>query len=263
MTEFKQPEQQLLLPPSNAQLLESYLSEYAIMRVQWQHHQVVAGDSLASIAKQFKSRISAIRRANHLTHNTVKTGDHLLIPVTHLTSGVFAVPHMNKQSHFKLGPQQTIHTIKLNDTLSDIAKTYHITSGMIRFWNPSNAKAPLSPGKRLVLWLPRHKHFDYYTVQPGDTLGEIAMQAGINTSILKRVNGLSGHVIHPNQVLRVPMSKTSGTHHTLSSQYAVKKGDSFYAIANRHHISVQSLLDWNQLSLDATLQPGQKLTVYR
>ncbi len=263
MTEYNQPHQKLLLPPENAQYLQSYLLNVKDIPVHWQHHQVHTGDTLASIAQQFGSQVTAIQMANHIATSTVRSGQHLLIPVGSLIHGHIVPPTMDKQSYFKLGPQQTLHTIMANESLSQIAKQYHITTGMIRFWNPENAKLPLQVGKRLVIWLPRQTHFDIYIVKSGDSLGSIAQKAGVSVRTIQQANRLIGHIIFPDQVLQIPMAKKPGLHHTLPSIYTVKRGDSIYAIAHRHRIPVKNLLDWNQLMLSSVLHPGQTLTIYR
>jgi membrane-bound lytic murein transglycosylase D len=44
--------------------------------------------------------------------------------------------------------------------------------------------------------------------------------------------------------------------------YVVRRGDSLAAIASRFRVTVNSLLDWNSLSADRYLQPGQSLVLY-
>jgi hypothetical protein len=43
-----------------------------------------------------------------------------------------------------------------------------------------------------------------YTVKKGDSLGRIASKHGIGLSSLRRANGISGDLIRPGQVLKIP-----------------------------------------------------------
>jgi membrane-bound lytic murein transglycosylase D len=44
--------------------------------------------------------------------------------------------------------------------------------------------------------------------------------------------------------------------------YVVRRGDSLAAIARRFRVTVGSLLEWNNLSADRYLQPGQSLVLF-
>lgn len=107
-----------------------------------------------------------------------------------------------------------------------------------------------------------------YTVKSGDTLWEIASSHGISVANLKNWNSLSSDIIYVGQKLKVANSSSSNTQNTSNSnsanhnsstqQYAVKAGDSLWAIANQHGISVSDLKKWNNLSTD-TIYIGQNL----
>jgi membrane-bound lytic murein transglycosylase D len=45
----------------------------------------------------------------------------------------------------------------------------------------------------------------------------------------------------------------------VNSYYTVKSGDSFWTIARKNNTSVKKLLQWNSMSANAKLKPGQKL----
>lgn len=59
--------------------------------------------------------------------------------------------------------------------------------------------------KLTLLLLPNIAEGDrVYTVQAGDTLGEIARHYGVTVEVLQRANSLAGDLIRPGQELRVP-----------------------------------------------------------
>ena len=46
-------------------------------------------------------------------------------------------------------------------------------------------------------------------------------------------------------------------------RYAVRNGDSLYAIADRFNVSVNDIKSWNQtVASNRYIQPGQRLTLY-
>lgn len=86
------------------------------------------------------------------------------------------------------------------------------------------------------------------TVQPGDTLGAIAVRYNISVAELMRLNNLSTQSIRAGQELRLPSS----------ASIIVQAGDTLERIAKRNGISVQELRRANNLSSDS-IRPGQTL----
>ena len=124
-----------------------------------------------------------------------------------------------------------------------------------------------------------------YTVVSGDGLYAIARKTGTSIDDLLRLNGLSlNSTIYPGQVLTLsgnseaaPAAEstestaeesqeevTTPEETTLSTNakmYYVHSGDSLYRIAHNHGISLSTLLEWNHLSVDSIIHPGQGLMV--
>jgi membrane-bound lytic murein transglycosylase D len=44
--------------------------------------------------------------------------------------------------------------------------------------------------------------------------------------------------------------------------YVVRRGDSLYSIAQRFRVSVTKLVEWNDVSIQQYLQPGQRLVMF-
>ena len=124
-----------------------------------------------------------------------------------------------------------------------------------------------------------------YTVVSGDGLYAIARKTGISIEDLLSLNGLSlNSTIYPGQVLTLSANTEGATaeestestaeesqeeaatsEETTSSanakMYYVHSGDSLYRIAHNHGISLSTLLEWNHLSVDSIIHPGQGLIV--
>lgn len=114
---------------------------------------------------------------------------------------------------------------------------------------------------------------DTYTVKKGDTLYEIALSYSTTVSELQSLNGLSSHIIYPNQKLTVtkaaaakPAETTpstpapSSTTNTANRTYTIVSGDTLSAIAHKYKISLSNLKSWNKLTSDLIF-PGEKLIV--
>ena len=124
-----------------------------------------------------------------------------------------------------------------------------------------------------------------YTVVSGDGLYAIARKTGTSIDDLLSLNGLSlNSTIYPGQVLTLSGNSESApaaestestaeesqeevatpeetTPSTNAKMYYVHSGDSLYRIAHNHGISLSTLLEWNHLSVDSIIQPGQGLIV--
>ena len=96
--------------------------------------------------------------------------------------------------------------------------------------------------------------FQQYTVRPGDTISGICLKFGLsNISTLIQVNGIKNvRSIWSGQRLKVP--SMDGIIHTVLS------GETLAAIATRYGVTVEDLLDANDLASES-LQVGQELFV--
>ena len=119
-----------------------------------------------------------------------------------------------------------------------------------------------------------------YTVVSGDSLYAIARKTGTSIQDLLSLNGLNlNSVIHPGQVLQLSNAyESSSTEETVTTtegtasseetttsgnaqMYYVHQGDTLYRIARNNGISLSTLLEWNNLSVDSPIHPGQGLIV--
>ena len=88
---------------------------------------------------------------------------------------------------------------------------------------------------------------DTYIVQKGDSLWSIARKYNINVNDLISLNNLSNNILSVGQQLQIPKKEELLEYKT----YTVKKGDSLYKIANDNNITVNKLIDYN--NLDSTV----------
>ena len=179
--------------------------------------------------------------------------------------------------------------------LSYIAKLAHISLSDVRQLNPAFRRTSTQPDIKYQLLLPvhrvetfkanlaqstqKHVQWRHHRVQPGETLSQIAAQYHTTVPIVQQVNHLSTTLIHTHQYLQIPLTNEWSGQSTLHvksnniaedhipgpqhSNYTVKKGDTLISIAKQHHVSTREIAFWNNLKSNATLQPDQKLTLWR
>jgi LysM repeat protein len=95
-----------------------------------------------------------------------------------------------------------------------------------------------------------------YTVAPGDSLWKISQKFNISINQLVDLNNLAGNEIWVGQQLNV----TPNTDDNKSNIYTVKKGDTLYLISKALGVSVNDLIQNNNLTSDV-LWVGQQLLI--
>lgn len=98
---------------------------------------------------------------------------------------------------------------------------------------------------------------DEYTVQPGDTLSEIALRFGTTVSKLAQLNRISDpDKIYPGQQLKLPSGSQSG-----SQYYTIRPGDTLSGIAARYGTTVSRLQSLNNISDPDKIYAGTRIRV--
>lgn len=263
----------LLVPTNKYAVFEHEIKQISAHPILWQKHRVASGESLSTIAQQYHTTVNKIENANHLNDSHIKINQVLTIPGKYAVDGMAIHTTSSIVSEAKLpGPQPINITILAHDTLSTIAKRYHVQTREIRYWNDLSERTQLHPQQKLVLWLPasRFKTRDIvYHVKAHDTLSQIAAKFGTSTHTLARVNHIQHNLIHPHQALHIPHAKTyeHSWPKPISRQndmliYHTYLGDTLAKVADHYGISVQQLAIWNHLHLNASLVPDERLLIY-
>lgn len=110
--------------------------------------------------------------------------------------------------------------------------------------------AGLAAVAAFAIWWPSAVAADTYVVEPGDSLGAIAARAGVSTSRLAALNGISDpNRIFPGQILSTDEP----------AKYTVRSGDTLSGIAARNGLSTSYLAGLNGISNPNTIYEGQTL----
>jgi membrane-bound lytic murein transglycosylase D len=104
-------------------------------RNSWRYHPVVAGDTLASVAGEFRVSAAELASANQLTSGESLTGvEGLVVPVP-LAAEAMA--------------RTRLYTVRKGDTLVTIADRFGVSLSQLRRWNSIPSGIRVEPGRRL------------------------------------------------------------------------------------------------------------------
>ena len=196
-------------------------------RLTFQKHTVAKGETMSKIAARYGVSTDALASYNRISNpNMVAVGTVLLIP----RSGTSAPP-----------PE----ALTASASKSSSSK-------------PSTTKSTTTTSKPTART---------HTVAKGETLSTIADRYDVSTSDLQDWNNLkSANNIQAGQKLTVMTSGSASSSSTAKAAapkapttYTVKKGDTLSDIAERHDVSVSSLVSANGLKSASAIYPGQVL----
>jgi membrane-bound lytic murein transglycosylase D len=166
----------------------------------------------------------------------VRSGDNLSSIARRNQVSITLLKDINKLSSNRLGIGQILNMPKSRSVASNLAQQPQT--------RPSAAVGTL------------------YTVRAGDSLSKIATHKKVSVAELKRWNKLSSNALKIGQKLSVTSSSSlSVAKNSKATVYKVRSGDSLYAIAKRHKVSLKQLQNWNP-SISNALKPGQTLSLY-
>jgi membrane-bound lytic murein transglycosylase D len=188
-------------------------------RVRVSLHTVKRGESVASIAKQFKTQAIVVRDMNNLGTEPLVVGSELRVPsaVVNLPAKVMlAAARVDGRSN-RSGRRPAVHVVRNGDSLWRIAKRHRMDVATLARMNGMGPGDTLRAGQKLVLntrAAPSSRSSQSvasgsarpvsYQVRTGDTLSRIAQVFGVTVSELVDWNGISTHsTLRPGQKLTV------------------------------------------------------------
>jgi LysM repeat protein len=149
--------------------------------------------------------------------------------------------------------------VQPGDSLWSIAQRHETTVAAIMEANGLTSDS-LNPGHVLRLPTTATVKPDTYVVQAGDSPYSIAMAFGLSLDELIAINNLDGHIIHVGQVLRLTPSAADAP--AVPLVVTVQRGDSLWALAQRHDVSWEAIADANGISRsNPRLAVGTNLTI--
>ncbi|WP_046174455.1 peptidoglycan endopeptidase [Domibacillus indicus] len=243
---------------------------------------VKQGDTLFSIANQYKLSVVQLKELNNLESDALSINDRLIVPENNSTPAAKAEQTGEESTAAVTTAAASSYTVKSGDSLGAIASRYKTSVAALKQLNGLNSdviyvgqklkvsgSAPAASKPSSTGTTTKTTSTSTYTVKSGDSLGAIASRYKTSVAALKQLNGLNSDVIYVGQKLKVsgsapaaskPSSTGTTTKTTSTSTYTVKSGDSLGAIASRYKTSVSALKQLNGLNSDV-IYVGQKLKV--
>ncbi len=207
LTTPKNQEFELRLPLGSK---EHYLSTIAAippdMRVWWRYHNVAAGDTLASLARSYRTSRQAIAEANGLS------ADEDLEPESKIIIPVAPGKHPAGEESLTYARNATVYKVHKNDTVESVADNFGVPPAMVRRWN--HLKADGLHGRRVL--------YVHLPVTPKGEETRIAVSKSKSKKTLQSVSA--------RKVVR----------------HKVQPGETLYSIAQSHHTSVAVLKENNR-----------------
>jgi membrane-bound lytic murein transglycosylase D len=126
----------LHLPAGTATLFDQRVSSIPeAHRNSWRYHTVVAGDTLASVAQEYRVTATELAAANQLAPaDTIASMEALVVPVP---------PAAEPLGHTRL------YIVRRGDTLVTIADRFGVSLSQLRRWNGIPSGTRVTPGRRL------------------------------------------------------------------------------------------------------------------
>ncbi|MCI5941117.1 MAG: LysM peptidoglycan-binding domain-containing protein [Ligilactobacillus animalis] len=247
---------------------------------------VKAGDSLYRIAVNHNMSLQELKNLNNLSSNLIMPGQVLKVSGQANTNQPSTNTSQNSNQTQASG--NGTYTVKAGDSLYRIAVNHNMSLQELKNLNNLSSNL-IMPGQ--VLKVSGQANTSQpstnasqnsnqtqtsgngtYTVKAGDSLYRIAVNHNMSLQELKNLNNLSSNLIMPGQVLKVSGKTVSNKPSTNTAQnsnqtqasgngtYTVKAGDSLWAIANSHKMTLNDLKRINNLSSDL-IYVGQTLKV--
>lgn len=114
------------------------------MRVSWHYHRVQPGDTLASVARKYRTTAQAIAEANNLEGEDIGRSTKLIIPVT---------PGKRAEGELAFAKKASRYKVRKGDTVLSVADDFGVPAENLRKWNRLKGNA-LKVGRVLLIHKP-------------------------------------------------------------------------------------------------------------
>lgn len=179
-------------------------------------YKVKSGDTLSVLASKYNTTSKVIRRANNLHSNTIRVGQHLMIPTSTKDDKAYALSATNrlaKTQSTARGKYKLTHTVASGDSLWSIARANKVSHQSLAKWNGMGPRDTLRVGQKLVIWKNSSDgaiiRTVFYNVRSGDTISGIANKFKVKSKDIVKWNDLSKQkYLKPGQKLKLYVDVT-------------------------------------------------------
>ena len=228
---------------------------------------VQSGDSLSVISAKYNVGMDYIANLNGISRTTgLRVGQRLKLTGEE-TASTRTDANVEKSNTQK---NSDIHLVKSGETLSSIAKKYHLQLNYLAELNDLSRTANVRVGQRLKVegeadqaetksevktakTSKNSKNTDSYTVKSGESLNVIANRVGISVAELAELNDLNARSgLRVGQQITIPKVVT---------EYKIQRGDTLIGLANRYGLDTAKLAEMNAMQPNTQLRIGAIIKV--
>ncbi len=271
---------------------------------------VQSGDSVWKISNDHGITMAQLIEWNNIKNNFVYPGQQLIVSnggssKTGANTGNTSGSNSSNSSSSNTA-SGTKYTVKAGDSVWSVSNKYGITMAQLIQWNNIQNNF-IYPGQQLTVSNSGSTNSassntgssantnnsssantgssssqGTYTVKAGESVWSVANKNGITMNQLIEWNNIKNNFIYPGQQLIVKggnstntntgsttsaakpntpnTSATTSTSSSGNTMYTVKAGESVWSVANKHHITMDQLIEWNNIK-NNFIYPGQQVIV--
>lgn len=271
---------------------------------------VQSGDSVWKISNDHGITMAQLIEWNNIKNNFVYPGQQLIVSNggssnTGANTGNTSGSNSSNSSSSNTA-SGTKYTVKAGDSVWSVSNKYGITMAQLIQWNNIQNNF-IYPGQQLTVSNSGSTNSassntgssantnnsssantgssssqGTYTVKAGESVWTVANKNGITMNQLIEWNNIKNNFIYPGQQLIVKggnsvntntgsttsaakpntpnTSATTSTSSSGNTMYTVKAGESVWSVANKHHITMDQLIEWNNIK-NNFIYPGQQVIV--
>lgn len=179
----------------------------------------------------------------------------------------------NMENSQSFNTESVEYEVQSGDTLSGIASRYGTTVQELVDINNIQNPDLIYPGEKLRILTnsttqgneERGTGSIIYTVKRGNTLSQIARAYNVSVEHIVELNDIEDpNLIYPGEKLRITESDVTDLEpvdNSIDVYYVVKDGDTLYGIARRFGITLNEILEYNDISNPNLIYPGQTIRI--
>jgi membrane-bound lytic murein transglycosylase D len=165
-------------------------------RNSWRYHPVVAGDTLASVAQEYRVSPAELASANQLNPtDSVASVEALVVPVAPVAEPL---------------TRTRLYVVRRSDTLVTIADRFGVSLSQLRRWNAIPSGIRVEPGRRLHVAEPA-------PVQATSTHRRRTSATGAKADVTARPQSSTSKPTHPRAAKKAHGAKSGAVHKHASS----------------------------------------------
>jgi membrane-bound lytic murein transglycosylase D len=191
------------------------------------HYKAKRGDTVVSIARKYRTSVSAIMAYNNVSsRKRIKAGQRLIIPVHGADYARVRSTQRSDKDDIQISGETIKYRAKKGDTLASVANRFDTSVDEIRRLNKFKKRNTLKGGQVILI---------------------------SKKSAEKRHSSASDKETHKKLAKRDKEAATNeGT-----KTYTVRDGDSLGKIAKKNGVSLEKILEMNKLAREDNIHPGQ------